>query len=744
MKHILSGRLRGGLAALALGLLVADSQAARIRGRITDPGGQPLPGANLSLPGSTLGAASDLDGRYLILEVPGGRRMLVLSCLGYKTRRIPLDLKDEEDLELDLTLQPEAVELAPLVVTGRAADGLKGSSTARVEVLAKEELQRASSDGGLLSSLASRTGVDTRPCALCGASGVGLQGLDPSYTEIQVDGLSLSAGLGSIYGLESIGVGELQQVELSKGVSAAGAGAGAMAGSLNLVTDRAGGDTRLVVGLQGGDTRRHLFDSAIGLPVGSSALRIAAAYYAEPELLDRNDDGLSDTPMIHRGRLALRLEGPAGTWTRRAAVQAVAERRVAGDTDWTRDDRGSLWVYGREILTRRLETSGSLSRDLAQGRLSLDGGLALHRQDSWYGPTRYDALQRRWNLKAGWRRQWTPAQAAGIGLEYLHDDYDDNLRLANPTDRLTRVPSLLLEHAWGPVPSLSLETSLRGEWHRGGDQVVIPRANLRWTPLADLQLRLGAGAGYRPVTLFSLDKAAHAGFDGIEVPAGLEAERSLALSAGLRWQPSRAEGRWLLDATLFDTEFENKVILAWDEQAGITRYANADEAYSRGVELQAEWRPTPVWRIDAGGTVSRVRYRSREAGHAGHTEPGLWHEEHLNPRWTARAQVRRLWAGPSIEGSLTLRSTGPQKLPDGRARSEAPVYHLVDLDLQRTLGAWTLGLRVENLTDWIQPDSPLEQDEQGQTLDSALIYGPMLGRTILFRVQWELARRASE
>jgi outer membrane receptor protein involved in Fe transport len=291
MNTLRTVSLQRGPVLLALLWLAAPVWAARIQGQVLSPGGQPLPGVNLVLTGGRLGTASDPDGRFQIPGIPAGRHLLAVSCLGYKTRRIPLSLADTEELTLDLELEAEAMELAPLVVTGRAADGLKSSSTARVEVVEKQELKRASVDGGLLSSLAGRTGVDTRPCALCGASGIGLQGLDPSYTEIQVDGLSLSAGLGGIYGLESIGVGEVEQVELSKGVSAAGAGAGAMAGSVNLVSTRADGRTRLTLGLQGGDTKRHLFDGAVAVPLGRAQARISAAYYSEPDLLDRNGTG---------------------------------------------------------------------------------------------------------------------------------------------------------------------------------------------------------------------------------------------------------------------------------------------------------------------------------------------------------------------------------------------------------------------------------------------------------------------
>ncbi|MCA9783709.1 MAG: TonB-dependent receptor [Candidatus Cloacimonetes bacterium] len=736
MNLIPTGLPRQVLLLAAILAATIPGWAARIQGHVRSADGQPLSGVNLVLVSRSMGAASALDGSYLISGIPAGRFILEVSCLGYTSRRLPLALDEDESLDLDLQLEPAAVELDALVVTGRTADGLQSSRTARVEVVEQQELTRASTDGGLLSSLASRTGVDTRPCALCGAAGVGLQGLDPSYTEIRVDGLSLYGGLGGIYGLDGIGVAGLQQVELSKGVSSAGAGSGAMAGSLNLVSAQTQTRSTLSIGIQGGDTQRHLFESSLVRPVGRASAQVDAAYYAEPDLLDRNNDGLSDTPSIGRGRLAFRLSRDESGWGARAAVQALAERRVAGDTRWTRADRGSELIYGREILTRRFETTLSGKRVTSAGDIRLDAGLAVHRQDSWYGPTNYDALQRRLNLRAGWLRTWSPAQSTELALEYLQDDYQDNLELASPTDRLVRVPSMLLHHVWTPGPQVGLESSLRTEKHIGGELVGIPRLALRWEPVRDWQVRLAAGSGYRPVTLFSLDKAAHAGFDGIDVPSRLRPERSRNLSAGLRWSTGDLESRLTLDGTLFRTDFSDKVVLSWDEVLGITRYANADDAFSQGLELRAELLLVGRWRLDAGGTWSRVRYRYTEPAHAGDMALNQWHDEHLNPFWTARAQLKRLWAEQAVEASLTLRSTGPQVLPEGRGKTYTPTYHLLDLDLQKSLANWTFGLRVENLTDWVQPDAPLVTTATGQTVDAALIYGPMLGRTILARVQW--------
>lgn len=57
----------------------------KISGRVVDSQtGEPLPGANIFIPGTNLGTASDLDGRYLILNVPAGTYIIKCQFIGYK------------------------------------------------------------------------------------------------------------------------------------------------------------------------------------------------------------------------------------------------------------------------------------------------------------------------------------------------------------------------------------------------------------------------------------------------------------------------------------------------------------------------------------------------------------------------------------------------------------------------------------------------------------------------------------
>jgi len=57
----------------------------KIAGTVTDAEtGQPLPGVNIIIEGTTMGAASELSGYYFILNVPPGTYSLKASMMGYK------------------------------------------------------------------------------------------------------------------------------------------------------------------------------------------------------------------------------------------------------------------------------------------------------------------------------------------------------------------------------------------------------------------------------------------------------------------------------------------------------------------------------------------------------------------------------------------------------------------------------------------------------------------------------------
>jgi outer membrane receptor protein involved in Fe transport len=106
------------LLAIAIAGPLWSGTTGKIAGTVTDKGtGERLPGANIVVVGTTLGAASDQNGQYTILEVPPGTYNVQISFIGYR-RIIISDVRVyiDQTARVDVTLEEEAVQLGDAVI----------------------------------------------------------------------------------------------------------------------------------------------------------------------------------------------------------------------------------------------------------------------------------------------------------------------------------------------------------------------------------------------------------------------------------------------------------------------------------------------------------------------------------------------------------------------------------------------------------------------------------------------------
>ncbi|RPA67147.1 SusC/RagA family TonB-linked outer membrane protein [Cyclobacteriaceae bacterium YHN15] len=83
-----------------------------IKGSVTDENGDPLPGASVTVEGTTSGTVTDVDGNYAI-SVPEGS-ILVFSYMGFESQRVAIDNKTE----LNVILKQDVSSLNEVVVVG--------------------------------------------------------------------------------------------------------------------------------------------------------------------------------------------------------------------------------------------------------------------------------------------------------------------------------------------------------------------------------------------------------------------------------------------------------------------------------------------------------------------------------------------------------------------------------------------------------------------------------------------------
>ena len=83
-----------------------------VTGTVTNEDGEPVPGATVSIPGTGIGTATDLDGNYSI-TVPEGST-LVFSFIGFESQSIAVN----DQSEIDVTLIEDVASLDEVVVVG--------------------------------------------------------------------------------------------------------------------------------------------------------------------------------------------------------------------------------------------------------------------------------------------------------------------------------------------------------------------------------------------------------------------------------------------------------------------------------------------------------------------------------------------------------------------------------------------------------------------------------------------------
>ncbi len=103
---------------LTLGFRAGNAgQTGKIVGRVVDASTkEPLPGVNIIIEGTSMGAATDVDGDYIILNIPPGIYTVTASMLGYKeTRTSNVKVTVDRTTRVDFKLEPTTLELGEVI-----------------------------------------------------------------------------------------------------------------------------------------------------------------------------------------------------------------------------------------------------------------------------------------------------------------------------------------------------------------------------------------------------------------------------------------------------------------------------------------------------------------------------------------------------------------------------------------------------------------------------------------------------
>ena len=247
--------------ALAAWTFQPDTASAQnqIGGRVVDAtSGRPLAGVQISIVESGQGGLTQANGRFLILGVQQASVTINVVMLGYRDQRLTAQTGD---VQLEIRMDPRAVELDALVVTGVAGDQLArslGNTVARVSAAELTEVAPPATFESLLSGAVPGMNVAIGGGEVGGGANIRIRGANSislnSQPLVYIDGIRVNGNNADVGGgvggvgidnsvppsrLNDINPEDIESVEIIKGPAAATLyGTEASNGVINIITKR--------------------------------------------------------------------------------------------------------------------------------------------------------------------------------------------------------------------------------------------------------------------------------------------------------------------------------------------------------------------------------------------------------------------------------------------------------------------------------------------------------------------------
>lgn len=212
-----------------------EVQQTIIYGSVKDSNGNPLPGANVTLKGTSIGTTTDIKGNFS-LNVPEEADILVVSYIGFQTLEITIGNKSTFNIQL----QEDMAALDEVVLKGYKKQNVEAIRAKRNQIVIGEFLSQ--DNIGRLPDFAAADAARRIPGINTifqedEATQVSVRGLAPIYTYATIDGMFLPSGdRGSrVANFETIPSSAIKTIEVYKSRTAEQDG-NAIGGVFNLET----------------------------------------------------------------------------------------------------------------------------------------------------------------------------------------------------------------------------------------------------------------------------------------------------------------------------------------------------------------------------------------------------------------------------------------------------------------------------------------------------------------------------
>ncbi|MBQ8386902.1 MAG: TonB-dependent receptor [Paludibacteraceae bacterium] len=741
-------------------------------GTVLDDKGEPLVGANVYWAGTTVGVATDVDGRFQ-LEPVKSTNLLVTSFMGFHNDTTEVTSHSELTIVLVSDLLLEEVD----IVERKMAVLRSRISPLTTETLTGEALCMAACCN-LSESFETSASVDVAYSdAATGAKQIRLLGLSGTYVQMLTENTPNIRGLAQAFGMEYIPGPWMEAIQVSKGTSSVLNGYEAIAGQINVEYLKP--QTQDPVALNAMiSTETHAEVNVTGGWDINDKVSTGVLFHAQNMSLelDHNHDGFLDMPKNTNVNLLNRWYIRDGDYTGQILVRGLYDRRIGGQT------KEAVTVaptpYHIDLNTWRVDgfmKNGYVFDQETGMSIGIITSASYHNQQNSYGSRQWNAAQTNAYLNAIFQTGFDDSATdlwddhshnLSAGLSVNYDGYQEELSLVSPIDNLNRwemTPGVFAEYTYTYKDKITLLVGIREDYSTRYGFFTTPRMNLRYAPFEWWTLRGSVGLGYRSPNAIA-DNAAYLSSNRIyhfdEV--NLAQERSMNTGLSTVFYIPMGNKELQLSGEYYYTRFLDGVIADMDRDLhGVTLYNMHDVAdaqyFSHNWQVEANMEILRGWTMTAAFRYTDVKQTSFN------TAANEWQLRDKPLQNKFKGIITTSYQTPlkTWQFDLTAQFNGEGRMPDGFVIPEGSkqyrmhngyIYHKWYPQLlgqvTKFFRTWSIYLGAENITNFTQ-DNPIVGSKIGDThfvdtqsanYDASMIWAPIHGWKLYLGFRWALER----
>jgi outer membrane receptor for ferrienterochelin and colicins len=458
--------------------------------------GRPLADANITVVGTLLGSASANNGTFSF-NLAAGSYTIWVSYLGYESAQKVIDILPQTKLEIEITLSPAQLDYPQVVVTGTRSEKAPDLSAIPTKVVSEAQIKRLGSTD-LREVLLEQTGLNISQDH---GSGVQVQGFDPDYTLILIDGSPVIGRVAGTLELSRFAVGNIERVEVVKGPNSSLYGSDALAGVINIITSQ----PRLPLGLQF-DSKYGSYnqkDISAGVEMAREKFGITAFYnlkgrdhfdlnpatvtWSSPNFTDHTVSGKMSWEA--RDNLDVSLNGRLFVENQKGLVGLLNDTTVINSDDLTDATDWNL----APSFDWQLASNKKLSGKIYISRYLNDYELVTQTANDIIDRQHFDQNYRQ--LETQFDALLSPTHWIKLGGNLTFESVE-----ADRIDggiRRTRNFAAFVQHEWLPHPNLNFVTSARLDAHSDYGTHLSPKLAMLWRIHEKISTRASFGSGFK-------------------------------------------------------------------------------------------------------------------------------------------------------------------------------------------------------------------------------------------------------